>query len=46
VELEEAREECEAQKKRADEMKEIIMSRLAQLEGKFNVEEGSSHFDI
>jgi hypothetical protein len=27
-------------------MKEIIMNRLAQLEGKFNIEEGNSHFAI
>ena len=33
LELEEAREECEAQKRRADEMKEIVMGRLAALEG-------------
>lgn len=45
MELEQAREECEAHRQRADEMKEIIMSRLSSLEGKFNLD-GSSHFAI
>lgn len=45
VELEQAREECAAHRQRADEMKEIIMSRLASLEGKFNLD-ASSHFAI
>lgn len=40
LEVEELRLECEAQKRRADEMKEIIMSRLAQLEGKIIGGEG------
>jgi hypothetical protein len=40
LELEEMRLECEAQKRRADEMKEIIMNRLARLEGKITQGDG------
>lgn len=34
IELQAVREQCEAQKRRADEMKEIIMNRLMSLEAK------------
>ena len=34
IELQALREECEAHQKRADEMKELIMSRLVTLEQK------------
>lgn len=42
VEIEGLRLECQAQRSRADEMKDIIMSRLAQLEGRLEAQDQSN----
>jgi hypothetical protein len=46
IEVEGLKLECEAQKRRADEMKEIIMNRLMQLEGKINVGDQSENLGL
>lgn len=42
IEIEGLKMECQAQGNRADEMKDIIMSRLAQLEGKIEGQDQSN----